>query len=284
MHLIMLLTIFVIACGLRSTWTETPVAHWRDRWHRTLQLFLLPPLLLFTSSIAVIWMGPHGQMVWDWEGWFSYFLAIGFLGFTVIYLLKLARDSQKILNQIYSHPISIVQDCQARILDLVVPYSAQIGFWQSNLIITKGLLDTLDPEHLAAVLAHEQAHYYYRDTFWFFWLGWLRRITSWLLQTEAIWQKLIVLRELRADRWASKQTDPLLVAEALLLVVQNTPMFAEPFCALFNQAASTDRLNQRIDALLMMTEIESINRSINWWFWLCLLLSLLPLLIIPFHC
>ena len=284
MHLIMLLTILVLACGLRSTWKETPTAHWRDRWHRTLQLCLLPPLLLFTSSIAVIWMGPHGQMVWHEEGWFSYFLAIGFLIFALIYLLKLAIASGTILREIHTYPISIVHNRQVRILDLPTPYSAQIGFWQSKLVITQGLLDTLDSEHLAAVLAHEQAHYHYRDTFWFFWLGWLRRITSWLPQTEAIWQELLVLRELRADRWASKQTDPLLVAEALLLVVQNTPIFTEIFCAPFNQIMPVDRLNQRIDALLMMTEIDSIDSSINWWFWLCLLLALLPLLVIPFHC
>ena len=284
MHLIMLLTILILACGLRSTWKETPIAHWRDRWHRTLQLCLLPPLLLFTSSISVIWMGPHGQMVWNEEGWFSYFLAIGFIVFTLIYLLKLAIASQKILHEIHTHPITTLHDHQVCILDLPTPYSAQIGFWQSKLVITQGLLDLLDSEHLAAVLAHEQAHDRYRDTFWFFWLGWLRRITSWLPQTEAIWQELLVLRELRADRWASKQTDPLLVAEALLLVVQNTPIFDEPFCVPFSQIAPVDRLNQRIDALLMMTEVDSIDSSINWWFWLCLLLALLPLSIIPFHC
>ena len=64
----------------------------------------------------------------------------------------------------------------ARILETDFLYSAQIGFWQSELVVSQGLLKSLDSEHLNAVLAHEQAHVYYRDTFWFFWLGWLRTI------------------------------------------------------------------------------------------------------------
>jgi Zn-dependent protease with chaperone function len=284
MHLIMLLSIVALACGLRFTWTVNSSDAWIWRWQRTLELFLLPPLLLLTSAIAIILMGPRGQMFWMRENWLSYALAIGFLGFAIIYLLKLTWDSRKIIQQIRTYPIDNINDRSVRVMDSIVPYSAQIGFWQPELVITQGLLDTLAIKHLEAVLAHEQAHYYYRDTFWFFWLGWVRRITWWLPQTEAIWQELLGLREIRADRWASNQTDALLVAEALLLVIQHKPIFTEPFCAAFNQIAPIDRLHQRIEALLTTTaEAEDRNRWFNWWYFPCLLLTLLPLLIVPFH-
>ena len=89
------------------------------------------------------------------------------------------------------------------------------------------MLDALDRPHLDAVLAHEQAHVYYRDTFWFFWLGWIRSFTIWLPNTEAVWQELLLLRELRADRQATEQVDFLLLAESLLIVAQN-PLLASP--------------------------------------------------------
>ncbi len=283
MHLMMLLSIVGLAWGLRYAWSTTAIDLWIDRWQQTLALFVLPPLLLFTSAIAIIWMGPFGQMVWMREGWLTYCAAVIFLLFAAICLVKLAKDSQQILQQIRHYPIDRLQDCNVRVLDSIALYSAQIGFWQPELVVTRGLLDTLDSEHLAAVLAHERAHHNYRDTFWFFWLGWLRRVTTWLPQTEAMWQELLVLRELRADRWASRQTDPLLVAEALLSVVQNLPICSEPFCAAFSEIAPVDRLNQRIDALFTTADLADLDRSINWQFWAYLPIALLPLIIVPFH-
>jgi Zn-dependent protease with chaperone function len=284
MHLIMFLSMLTLAWWLRFTWTETSVKTWTHRWHQTLESFLLPPLLLFTSAIAIILMGPHGQMFWMREGWLSYSLSIGFLGFAIIYLLKLTWDSHKILRQIRTYPLTNLNGYHVRILDSIAPYSIQIGFWKPELVITEGLTNTLDTAHLEAVLAHEQAHDRYHDTFCFFWLGWLRQITGWLPQTEAIWQELLVLRELRADRWASRQTDPLLVAEALLSTVQSTTFLA-PFCVAFNHITPPNRLTQRIDALLTLAtaEVECLDRSIDWWFWFWILMTLLPLFVVPFH-
>jgi Zn-dependent protease with chaperone function len=141
-------------------------------------------------------------------------------------------------------------------------------------------LQTLKPEHLEAVLTHEQAHHYYRDTFWFFWLGWLRRITSWLPNTESLWQELLILRELRADRWAAGRVDALLLAESLLMVVSTPMMGAENFCAAFSRAAPYNRLQERIEALL--EQPESPTQS-NLWTWCWVLLALLPLIAVPFH-
>ncbi len=296
MHLIVLFTMFALAWGLRSTWTEAIEDTWIDRWDRTLAIFLLPPLLLFTSSISIIWMGPHGRMVWVGNDWLSYNVAIGFLGFAVFYLLKLTEAGWRMLQQVRTYPTTKLGGKNVRLLDLSTPYIAQIGFWQPELVVTRYLLDTLSTEHLAAALAHEQAHYRYRDTWYFFWLGWIRQITNWLPQTEAMWQELLVLREIRADRWASKQTDPLLVAEALLLVVQSTAVFTENCCTAFSQTAPVTRLNQRIEALLAISEstdaharklpvIERIDLfqrdHLRSWTWL--MLGFLPLLTVAFH-
>ncbi len=290
MHLTILLMTIAIVCGLRSIWAINLSNTWSERWQRTLLFFLLPPLLLFTSAIALIWMGPFGRMMWMNEGWLTYAVAILFIGFITIYLLCLAGNSYRTLHKVRAYPVSISNDLAIRVVDSIAPYSAQIGFWHPELIVTQGLLDLLDSEHLEAVLAHEIAHYRYRDTFWFFWLGWVRRVTAWLPQTEAMWQELLSLRELRADRWASQQTDPLLVAEALLTVVQNSSIYPEPFCAAFNNIAPVDRLTQRIEALMTIESTNTDDRqqittkeSIDRWFYIYLLLTLLPLAIVPFH-
>ncbi|WP_373540508.1 M56 family metallopeptidase [Chamaesiphon sp.] len=287
MHLVVLFTIFALAWGLRYTWSATAAVTWNERWERSLTIFVLPPLLLFTSAIAIIWMGPHGRMVWIGNDWVSYDMAIGCLGFATLYWLKLAHSGWLLLQQVRTYPTTELGGKRVRLLELPMLYSAQIGFWEPELVITQVLLDTLDTEHLAAVLAHEQAHYHYRDTYYFFWLGWVRQLTKWLPQTEAIWQELLALRELRADRWASDLTDPLLVAEALLLVVQNTPAFTD-VCAAFSQMAPADRLDRRIEALLAISTPQLAApdghhrpQYLSAWIWL--LLALLPLLAVPFH-
>lgn len=288
MHLLVLVAIFTIAWLLRyirwrslSHGESTTNCHHPD-WQTTLVIFLLPPLLLITNAIAIIWMGPHGRMVWMGNDWLSYDLAICFLGYASVNLLVLASSGWRMLHQIRTYSLVTIGERRVRILDLATPYSAQIGFWEPELVITQGLLDTLTPDRLEAVLAHEQAHYHYRDTWCFFWLGWLRQMTSWLPQTAAIWQELTLLRELRADRWAADRTDPLLVAEALLAIVQTPPIFAENICAAFSQTATTDRLTQRITALLdRPTSLDAPAADYQTWAWL--LLAFLPFITIPFH-
>jgi Zn-dependent protease with chaperone function len=293
MHLIVMAAIFALAWGLRYAWTPIDSTVWLNAppqrlhqyWERTLTVFLLPPLLLFTSAIAIIWMGPHGRMVWVGNDWFSYDLAIGFLGFAAVYWCKLAGSGWQMLQQVRTCPIVTLNDTPVRLLDLSTLYSAQIGFWEPELVVTTALIDTLSSEHLAAVLAHERAHYLYRDTWYFFWWGWVRQITNWLPQTEAIWQELLMLREIRADRLASSQTDPLLVAEALLSIVQSTPVFADNICAAFGHVAPIDRLDRRIEALLSCLEPIAEDRSLDssWRSWAWLSIAFLPFLAVPFH-
>jgi Zn-dependent protease with chaperone function len=280
MHLTMFVGILGLAWGLRYAWSQMTIDRWRVRWHCTMTLFLLPPLLLFTTAIAVIWMGPQGRMLGVWEGWVSYVLSLGLLGLALLCLLEQTWGAWQILHRVRAYPLVDVDGIPIRLLDLDTPYLAQIGWWQPELVISQGFIIALDLEHRAAALAHERAHYYYRDTFYFFWLGWVRQITVWLPQTESMWQELLILREIRADVWASAQTDPLLVAETLLLVVQNTPIFPDNLCAAFSQMTSASRLDRRIEAILTTT--EPIER-LKIWSWAWLLFALLPLLAIPFH-
>jgi Zn-dependent protease with chaperone function len=278
MHLLMIVLGLSITIGLRSLPLQFN-GSLVGRWQRTLGLFLFPPLLLLMTAIAVLLMGPHGWMVWRWEGWLSYGLAIGFLSWALVLFLKLVWEGQRTLQQTHRYPQINLNGNPARLLDITELYSARVGFWQPELVVSQGLLDQLDNEHLEAVLVHEQAHLHYRDTFWFFWLGWVRRLTFWLPQTETLWEELLALRELRADRWAVQQVDPLLLAESLLVVV-SAPLVQSEICAAFAWATQRDRLTERIDSLFAESELPD---RFNFWTWSWLVLVCLPLVAIPFH-
>ncbi|MBW4419772.1 MAG: M56 family metallopeptidase [Myxacorys californica WJT36-NPBG1] len=279
MHLVLLIVTLSVALSVRLMWN--PVADgWSQRWNRTLGAFLFSPLLVGVSAIAILWMGPKGQMVRWWEGWGSYGVAIGFLGIGFVLAIQLGSDALRSARRVQQLPQQDLGGTAARLLDQSAPFVAQIGFWNPELVISQGLLETLEPGHLEVVLRHEEAHAYYRDTFWFFWLGWLRRLTAWLPQTDALWQELLMLRELRADRWAAQRGDPLLLAEALLSVVSASQMESDQLCAAFSSAVVKNRLAERIDALLDPSEPLPETNSGSW---LWLLLVVLPLAIVPFH-
>lgn len=278
MHLILILTALALAWCSRLVWPRS-TGSWTERWRQALFFFLFPPLLLTTTGLAVLYMGPHGEMVWPWEGRFSHLLASGFLGFAGILLLKLIGESCRSLKQAHTCPQLNLGKRQSRILDTPVPFSAQIGFWRPELIVSRGLLNTLSQAHLEAVLTHEQGHYYYRDTFWFFWLGWIRAYTAWLPYTAALWQEILALRELRADCWAAQHVDPLLLAESLLTVVSSFPI-RSACCAAFSQTVPHSRLEERIETLLAEPDL---THQPSLWSWAWLLLTFLPLAIVPFH-
>jgi Zn-dependent protease with chaperone function len=293
MHGLLLATVLTIAIVLRITWQPTPSRSWQYRWFWACCTFLLPPLLLLSSAIALLWMGPEGEMVRHWEGIVTYSWAVGFISIAIVLGGKLLCEAQQTLWQIRQQPRCKVQDCSAHLLKTPMPFIAQIGFWHPQLVVSQGLLEILDETHLQAVLQHEQAHDYFHDTFWFFWFGWLRRLTAWLPNTEVLWQELLLLREIRADRWAIQTVDPLFLAEALLALVLAPPMTEEitqlSFVASLNMNSLRDRFSERIDAML---ESEAIDRSVlgavapnllGWQPWYLCGMALLPLLVIPFH-
>ncbi|MBW4636079.1 MAG: M56 family metallopeptidase [Iphinoe sp. HA4291-MV1] len=278
MHLIMIVAALVVACSIRSLWTESHET-WSERWQRALFLFLFPPLLIFMTAIALICMGSQGQMGGLQAGWFSYVLALSSLAFFAVLCIKLAWEGWQSVKSARNCCLVHFADRQVRVLDTGALFAGQIGFWQPELVLSQGLLHTLSPEQLETVLAHEQGHYHYRDTFWFFWLGWVRSCTAWLPNTEALWQELLALRELRADAHAASQVDPLLLAESLLLVVSSPPVSSEICCAPLG-SSNVDRLEQRIEALLAQPELIP---EVQLQCWNSFLLAFMPLVTVMFH-
>ena len=278
MHLFAIAIVVVIAWIIRYGSVSSKTS-WLKRWHRALFLLLFPPLLLLTTAFAVLYMGCHGAMLGIEVSSLGCIISASLILFSLGCLIKLIYRGDRSIARLVTYRQQTVGRATARIIDTDLPYSAQIGFWQSELVVSTGLIAALDEEHLAAVIAHEQAHLYYRDTFWFFWLGWIRSFTFWLPNTEVLWQELLLLRELRADRKAATEVDFLLLAESLLIVAK-APLDSPIWCAGLNHLSISDRLNERIDSLL--GEPESIPAS-RWqnWSWLCLLV--LPLLTIFLH-
>ena len=281
MHGSMLLLALTIAIGLRCF-----LPSYQRRWQTTLFFFLFPPLLLLMTVISVVCMGYRGQMLGYNSSLISYFSAIIWLVFALFCLIKLSYQTWQTHRDFSSYPLKKITAQKARVLAVDFPYSARVGFWKSELIVTQGLLNLLDQEHLQAVLAHEQAHQEYHDTFWFFWLGWLRSMSSWLPNSENLWSELVFLRELRADKYASGQVDYLLLAESLLLVAEKVNQvaeinFSDSCCVALSDNSLNNRLLERIEALVE-SEKPELPRF-NYQVWLLLSLSLAPFLLLPLH-
>ncbi|HYW22323.1 MAG TPA: M56 family metallopeptidase [Nodularia sp. (in: cyanobacteria)] len=278
MHLMMILTALTVAWSLRHSGNHLQ-SNWNVRWRRSLFLFLFPPLLIFMTAIALLFMGPQGKMGGIHTGWWSYELALILLGFFAILCISLAFQGCQSVESARKSPLVNIQGKQLRLLNTDAPFAGQIGFWHPELVVSQGLLQTLSPAHVDSVLAHEQGHYHYRDTFWFFWLGWVRACTSWLPNTDALWEELLALRELRADSYAASQVDPLLLAESLLIVVTNSSVSSQICCAALG-ASGSERLEQRIEALLAPPEPTP---EIKHQYWNSFLLAFLPLVSVIFH-
>lgn len=278
MHFSLILLAVGVAYGMRLL-AFRPRLAWSTRWRHTLGLFLCPPLLLLITAGAVLGMGKQGQMLGVPVGEVGYGCAVGFLSIAVACLVWRSVRGWRSFQQLQHYPAIQVSQTAAYLLDTTIPFAAQIGFWRSELVVSQGLLTQLTPAQIEAVITHEQAHSHYRDTFWFFWLGWLRYLTAWLPNTESLWQELLLLREVRADRWAAQRVDALLVAETLLQMAQPPLMDLEHSCAAISADPSFNRLEERIEALLS-EEILPESASLPW---IWILLSLIPLFTIGLH-
>ena len=281
-HLGLVVGTVLLATGLRYLYQPLRPA-------TALSFFLIPPLLLVMTAVAIVVMGPHGHMVNWWEGWLCYGLAWGFIVALSWTLIGLFRETHRAQQQAQRHPSQLMDDAGPSVVAHVIAseavFSAQVGLWQPTLVMSQGLLNHLSTAHRQAVLPHEAAHVHYRDTFWFFWLAGLRRLTRWLPYSDTLWQELLLLRELRADSWATQFVARLVLAEALVEAIA-APMTADSCAAL--SCAVPSRLSRRIDALLDedVTAPAPLGTSLLQWTplrWTELSFSLAPLLTIPFH-
>jgi Zn-dependent protease with chaperone function len=279
MHLVIISTALAAAFWIRQV--TNIQGSWNRRWRQALFFFLFPPLLVFSTALALLCMGTQGRMgIWQ-TGCISYLLAFCSLFAFVIMLLKLAYQGFLSIQSTRKYPLILLENQPVRLLNTQAMFAGQIGFWHPQLVISEGLLQNLSPAHLETVLAHEQGHYYYRDTFWFFWLGWIRECTAWLPNSATLWSELLLLRELRADACAALQVDPLLLAESLLIVVSNQTVSSEVLCAALGSSSHGDRLEQRIEALLTIPKSSSVQFDHQYWHYF--LFALLPLVTVLFH-
>ena len=312
MHFVMIVGSLCLAWGLRYGWQNFRDS-WQLRWQKALFCFVLPPMLVITTAIALLCMGADGQMIGMEAGRFSYAIALIFVIYSIFRcgqlawggyqawqnLQNLIADSDQVLTQVLtddlaSEPLDAQDLGSIKLLNIAMPFAAQIGFWRSHLFVSQGLLDHLDRPHLQAVILHERAHAHYRDTFWFYGLGCLRQIMPWLPHTQALWEELLLLREMRADRWAAQYVDGLLLAESLLAMVSYSlndqqlssestasPTFVAAFGANTNNMGDiSDRLEERINFLLDAPEpLPQFDWRSLLWLGLCLL----PLSVLPLH-
>lgn len=278
MHLYLMLAVVGLGVPIRLCWPKG-TGTWANRWNRALEAFLVPPMLLLGMGMTVLLMGHHGMMLWHPVGWLGCHLVVAFLslagGFWVYFLGQQWRS----LRQIQSLERVAIAGRTARLLDTAALFAAQVGMWKPQLVVSQGLLDSLGGGQLEAVLSHEDAHVYYRDTFTFFWLNWVRRLTIWLPNTDALWHELLLLRELRADAWAAQRVDALTLAEALVSVTRSASANPLPSGTAFYETTSANRLEERIDFLLTQPELN--GNPYQHWGWL--LLIAFPLLVLPLH-
>jgi len=293
MHLALIVIALTIAILWRLFRTFRPsVSHpwsadsWQQRWLVATSALLIPPLLLLTTALAIVGMGAGGTMFGATVSRSGYALSVGFLLVAAGWLLYLVVQGWRSRWQLRRYPVvtldQITGQITAKLLPVPQHFAGQVGFWQPQLVVSQGLLTELSPDHVAAVLAHEQAHRHYHDTFWFFWFGWLRSLTAWLPHSDRLWQECLLLRELRADRWAAQRVDPLLLAEALLQVVQAPIVAPPPASTAFHDEAALTRFEERINALLSPAQPAPEHPTYPL---ACLgiTLILLPLLLIPLH-
>jgi Zn-dependent protease with chaperone function len=94
-----------------------------------------------------------------------------------------------------------------------------VGTRRARILICEELLEELDPEELDCILAHEVAHVEARDIQLVFIAGMLRDVVAWNPLAHAAYRRLVLDRELEADRRAVAFTgDALSLASGLLKV------------------------------------------------------------------
>ncbi|MGB3310716.1 MAG: M56 family metallopeptidase [Nodosilinea sp.] len=289
MHSSLILFAILLAVVWRWQWRggqgQAPHVSWQVRWESALGHFCLPPLMIVLVAGAVLSMGHHGTMMgWSVSPvgcWVSLGVLFSFCG-VLVYSLGRALLTHWQLRQYPT--ITLPQGKVARCVPTHVPMAAQVGLWRSSLLVSQGWLDQLTPSEQQAVLAHEYAHADFHDPLWFLGLGLLRRFAFWLPNTTALWEDLLLLRELRADQRAANSSDPLLVAELLVKLARQMTLAKQPpelgagldACVGFNESLSLSRLEQRVNALLAPTpEFETQAPGLGRLAWL--VAAVLPL-------
>ncbi|MEN9204584.1 MAG: M56 family metallopeptidase [Thermostichales cyanobacterium SZTDM-1c_bins_54] len=277
-HALVLVGALLLAVGARygGWWFYEQRVGWWQRWPVAVLTLALPPLLLLSSTWAVVWMGVGGMMAAGPWGAYSYGLAALALGGAVLLLAWLAVQGYRSEAAARQLPRRHIQDWTVHVAPDPTLWAAQVGCWDPCLVVSQGVLDRLGPNHLRAVLLHEQAHQTLGDPWLFLLLGWLRRWSWWLPKTEGLWQEVLVLREFRADAWTVRYGDNLDLAEALwIFAAQHQPQVQQQWA--IGLASGSHAWQERLEAILAPGEHQTGIPLLGW------LLPLLPLLLVPLH-
>lgn len=149
MHLsFVLFSIAAVLCIRLCSPQGTGQRTWSSRWQRALSLFLLPSLLLFTTALAVILMGTDGYMLGLPVGWIGYLLAVSFLGYAGVRLLVLLVGGWRSIQTVQTYDLFNFQKTVGYVLDTPALFAAQVGFWNSKLVMSRGLLTSFNDAQL----------------------------------------------------------------------------------------------------------------------------------------
>ena len=89
MHFLIIFAALIVAYTTRCQWTQN-ISKWNERWHKALFFFLFPPLLIFTTTFALLFMGPQGRMGGLQTGCYGYAIALVAIAFFTIMCVKQA--------------------------------------------------------------------------------------------------------------------------------------------------------------------------------------------------
>jgi Zn-dependent protease with chaperone function len=97
-----------------------------------------------------------------------------------------------------------------------------VGARRPRILISEDLVESLDRDELAAILAHEVSHISARDVQMVFAAGLLRDMIAWNPFSHIAYRRLVASREVEADRRAAAMTgNPLAVASGLLKMYEH---------------------------------------------------------------
>lgn len=296
MHLALLGSVVFLAIVTRLVALfQRPALPNSRQWQGTIVSLILPGVLLLSSVVAILVMGHHGRM-WGVpvDGMPCLLAKVG-IGWGILQGFLLGVQQWKLRRWLGTLPLLAPDELPRDVFPagaivhyLEVPHitAGQTGLFQSRIVVSQGLLE-LPTEKIQAVLAHEQAHFHYRDNLWELGISWLRQIGAWLPGSDRLWQDLLLLRECRADAYAAQSIDPLVLAETLVLAVRSTLPESNTFSlACIGLQTASDRVAYRVESLLQV-EVDPHQQDADFAFNLVtigsIIIGLLPLGTIAFH-
>lgn len=280
MHLLFILLAFGLAWLLRLSWGGMP-RHPVSHESTGMILMIAPSLFVLMTAISIAWMGPNGMGLPVWEGWLCHIIALAFVGYAIALAGQLLWQNYRLIRYVKTLPAEDVQGYSCRILETTALYSAQCGLRDSEVVVSRGLLNRLNAEHIGAILAHEQGHANSNDIFRYAIVNWFRKLLPFFPYSNPIWKSLIISRELRADKWAAQSIDPLTLAEALLMVAQSPRHDHSSPSMLLSGDFTFSGLSLRVKALVDPEFNMQGAPSISVWCWM--IVACCPLIIVPFH-